>query len=342
MAFFLATSLFILILNYLWSFSSTKNESKNEKEFIYKEGNITSLNKIAILKLRGPILNEPSSLIEFEIIENFGAIYVSEVIKDLQELSNEQLKGIIISIDSPGGSVSATYKLYKALEKFKQNNEIIIFTHTNELLASGGYWVSLASDKIYANYGALIGSIGVRSADWIFYDTPVSISTGILGQSIETKEGIKKFNSIAGRSKDLFDPFRKPTSEELKVLKNIVNNIYIDFVNYVSNSRSIENQFVTNNLGALIFDATTAKKNYLIDDVINLEKVQERMVKELNLKDYKILQKKKTKISLLQKIIQSSLILKYDVDMVRKKEMCNLVDSQISVFYISNFLIKNC
>ena len=121
MAFFLATSLFILILNYLWSFSSTKNESKNEKEFIYKEGNITSLNKIAILKLRGPILNEPSSLIEFEIIENFGAIYVSEVIKDLQELSNEQLKGIIISIDSPGGSVSATYKLYKALEKFKQN-----------------------------------------------------------------------------------------------------------------------------------------------------------------------------------------------------------------------------
>ena len=71
-----------------------------------------------------------------------------------------------------GGQYQQPYKLYQSLEKFKQNNKTIIFFHTNELLASGGYWVSLAGDKIYANYGALIGSIGVRGPDWIFYDTP--------------------------------------------------------------------------------------------------------------------------------------------------------------------------
>ena len=46
-------------------------------------------------------------------------------------------------------------------------------------MASGAYWVSLASDKIYANYGSLVGSIGVRGPDWIYFDTPVSISKGI-------------------------------------------------------------------------------------------------------------------------------------------------------------------
>ena len=62
--------------------------------------------------------------------------------------------------------------------------------------ASGGCWAALASDKIYAGYGAIIGSIGVRGPDWSYYDNPVSISTGILGKSVETKGGIKKYNTI--------------------------------------------------------------------------------------------------------------------------------------------------
>ena len=80
----------------------------------------------------------------------------------------------------------------------------------------------------------MIGSIGVRGPDWIYYDKPISISTGILGQAIETKDGIKKYSTIAGRSKDLFNSFRKPTKEEAEILyKDIVNRIYIDFVNTV-------------------------------------------------------------------------------------------------------------
>ena len=98
---------------------------------------------------------------------------------------------MIVSINSPGGSVSATYNLYHILYDFKINNDVKIFFHTNELLASGGYWVALASDKIYANYGSLIGSIGVRGPDWIYFDTPIAISKGLLGESIETKKELK-------------------------------------------------------------------------------------------------------------------------------------------------------
>ena len=140
-------------------------------------------------------------------------------------------------------------------EEFKNKSQIKIFLHTNEILASGGYWAALASDKIYANYGAMIGSIGVRGPEWIFFEKPFSISTGILGKSIQTKGVIKKYNTIAGNSKDLFDSFRMPTKKELDSLQDIVNSIYIDFVNAVAKNRSIENDFIIQNLGALIFDS---------------------------------------------------------------------------------------
>ena len=55
------------------------------------------------------------------------------------------------------------------------------------MLASGGYWASLSGEKIYANYGSIIGSIGVKGPDWFFYNKPKLISSGFLGQTIEVK-----------------------------------------------------------------------------------------------------------------------------------------------------------
>ena len=341
-AFLSATTLFFLILSFLITFSFSNMEKVNSKKFIFKEGNNNSQNKIVLIELRGPILNKPSDILEFSLIDSIDAIYVSEFIKNLEEIKLEKPKGIIISIDSPGGSVSATYNLYNALEKFKKNNQIKIFLHTNELLASGGYWAALASDKIYASYGAIIGSIGVRGPDWIYYDNPVSISTGILGQTVETKGGIKKYNTIAGRSKDIFNSFRKPTKEEIESLQDIVNRIYIDFVNTVAKKRNIENHYIIEDLGALIFDAQKAKENYLIDDVKDLQGVINQIVKELGLKDFKIIEKER-KRSFLKELIQASLIMRYDVNEIRKNRICSLINGYINVILLNNkSLLRNC
>ena len=320
-----------LLISNLESFSST--ERTNINKFIYKEGDNTSQNKIVLIELRGPILNKPSGALEFSLIDNIEAIYVSEFVKDLKEIKLQNPKGIVISIDSPGGSVSATYNLYNAIEKFKNNNKTKIFLHTDELLASGGYWAALSGDKIYASYGAMIGSIGVRGPDWIYYDNPISISTGILGQTVETKDGIKKYNTIAGRSKDLFNSFRMPTKKEVESLQDIVNGIYDDFVNIVAKKRSIENNFITENLGALIFNAKKAKENYLIDDIKNLQEVINEIVKELKLPDFKIIIKKRKK-GFFQNFVQSSLILKYDISAIRKNRVCNLINGYINVLLL--------
>ena len=117
--------LFGFLISNLESFSST--ERTNINKFIFKEGDNTSQNKIVLIELRGPILNKPSGALEFSLIDNIEVIYVSEFIKDLEEIKLQNPKGIVISIDSPGGSVSATYNLYNAIEKFKNNNKTKIF-----------------------------------------------------------------------------------------------------------------------------------------------------------------------------------------------------------------------
>ena len=67
------------------------------------------------------------------------------------------------------------------------------------MLTSGAYWVSLSGDKIFASYGAIIGSIGVKGPDWIYFNSPTSLSSGILGTSIESPNGIKMYSNIAGK-----------------------------------------------------------------------------------------------------------------------------------------------
>ena len=338
-AFFSAITVFVLILSLLISLS--KNKFK-ESGFNFKEGNINSENKIALLKLKGPILNEPPEAAELGIFYNYEVIFVSEVKKNLKELELENIKGMVVSIDSPGGSVSATYNLYNILYDFKTNNDVKIFFHTNELLVSGAYWIALVSDKIYANYGSLVGSIGVKGPDWIYFDTPVAISKGLLGESIITQKEIKKFNTIAGQSKDLFNSFRMPTEKESNTLKDMVNNIYQDFVNLVSKNRNIENDFIVNDLGALIFDAKNAKKNFLIDDVINISSATDKLVAALSLRDYQIIERRKNKYSFFQNLIYADSIFKNNIVNSTKHEMCNVISNSISVIFIQNYLDNSC
>ncbi len=338
-AFLSAITVFIVILSLLISLSKNRF---NENIFSYKEGNINSDNKIALLKLKGPILNEPRKEVEFGFLYNYEIIYVSEVKKLLKELELEKIKGLIVSINSPGGSVSAAHNLYHILNDYKNNNDVKIFFHTSELLASGGYWVALASDKIYANYGSLIGSIGVRGPDWIYFDTPIAISKGLLGESITTEKGIKTFNTIAGQSKDLFNSFRIPTEKEYSALQDIVNNIYKDFVNLVSKNRNIENDFIIDDLGALIFDAENAKENYLIDGVINLSSATNKLITTLSLKDYQIIEQRRDKYSFFQNLIQTNSIFNNDIVNSTKQEICNIMNNYISVIFIQNYLDNSC
>ena len=210
----------------------------------------------------------------------------------MEELKKIEVKVLIININSPGGTVSATNELENIFYKFKRETNVKIYFFTKEILASGGYWIATSADKIFASYGSIIGSIGVNGPSWFYYDTPISLSSGIFGQTIETENGIKVYNQNAGQGKDLFNPYRRPENREIKHLQNIVDEIYDDFLIKVSKSRKIDISFIENNIGALIYSSLQARENYLIDDILDYEDLIKYIIKENNFNDYLIYEKK--------------------------------------------------
>ena len=335
--FLTAITVFLIILISLISLIANYSESS---KFSYYKGEKTSSNKIAILSLSGPILSEPLISYNFNSFLTKNAIFPNVIENYLTELTKENILGLIVSINSPGGSVSASSSIYSLFKKFKDENNIPIYFHSNDMLASGAYWVSLSGNKIFTNYGALVGSIGVKGPDWLYYNSPTSLSSGLLGNSVESKNGLKLFSNSAGKSKDIFNPFRKPDETELSQLKVMVNNIYEDFVNLVSVNRKIEKNIIKNEIGAMIYDSKTAKKNFLIDDIKNLDEIIEIMSISLSLKNKKIIliNEKKTfgfnNLNIFYNIIDNQLNANFE-EFINKK-FCNNFKNQLSVVAFNN------
>ena len=295
----LAIFLSITFILTLTSLTISFIDSNNNQNFTFVSGDKDSTNSLAIIELNGMIIEKN---IEFSSLTNNFIISPTQVKKYLDELNDISPKIIIFSINSPGGTVSASKQLYDIIKKYKKNNEVEILVHTNDLLASGGYWVSSSADQIYASYGSIIGSIGVKGPDWFFYDQPKSISTGIFGNKIETKNSIKVFSNKAGKSKDIFNPFREPTKQEIKHLQSMVDEIYSDFVQVVSKERKIEMTTIINDIGGQIFTSKKAIKLNLIDGEITLDDLIDKSIKNKNFKNHKIIKKYNQNNSLIKKI----------------------------------------
>ncbi len=325
-----AVLIFIIIINLLLNFS---NELE-KKQFVMTEGIDSSNNIIANINLNGPIFNNNSNVLGNNLYDYINPSQVKSYLEELEEL---EIKALIININSPGGTVSATAELEQVIYEFKKKTDTKIYFYTKEILASGGYWVATTADKIFASYGSIIGSIGVSGPSWFYYNTPTSLSSGIFGQTIETKEGIEVFNQNAGEGKDLFNPFRRPRSDEIKHLQSIVDDVYNNFITKVSKSRKIEISNLKTNIGALIYSSNQAKNNFLIDDIFNYETLIELIIKENKFEDYKIYENKESNS------ILSNLLVKYE-DQTNNKysldNICRNLETNISV--VIPVFLKNC
>ena len=339
---FLLAIIFLIVLISLFLFIFGENK---QKYFSYLEGNKNSSEIIAILNLNGPIISEPPNFNNYNIFQNLEVIYPSLIKEYLKELEQINAKGLIISINSPGGGVSATQKIYKLIKDFKDKNNIPIFFHTKDILTSGSYWVALSGDKIFADYGSIIGSIGVRGPNWLYYNSPTLLSEGLFGRSVESQNGLKLFSNTAGMYKDIFNPFRKPTKEEMNKLQIMVDDIYSHFVNLVSINRKIEKSIITNDIGAMVFNSKRAKLNYLIDDEKNIKQVTKLISKKLELKNEKIIiNKYNSKYSLFNLSFDNFFEKRMhdkDIKNLISKKFCNNYYNEFSSIAV-NYIRINC
>jgi protease-4 len=321
LGFFFAILFFVLILIGISSYTN----SQSNIEFELVEGNDESNNAIFILQLNGPIIESESS---FSDLFSVNFISPSSTKKKLGEILSIKPKILLVSINSPGGTVSASNELYNSFVKFKKESGAKIIFHTSEILASGGYWSSLSGEKIYASYGSIIGSIGVKGPDWYYFNKPKLISSGFLGKTIEVENEIEVYSTNAGRSKDLFNLFRKPTDKELNHLNKMVEKINNDFIQLVSKSRKLEKKIIKDEIGGLIFNSFQAKNNFLIDDEISLDQLVNLIIQENKFEDFKVYKNYKKKDFFFTKLTSNYIFKKNNFEN-NYSYVCNRIKSNI-------------
>ncbi len=204
------------------------------------------------------------------VVEIKGIIEDSKIIiKNLKKFaSDSNIKGILIRIDSPGGTVGPTQEIFGEIRKIISRKKV--YVSIGNVAASGGYYIAAAGEKIFANPGSTTGSIGV------------------IMQTINAEQLIK-FMKIdvetikSGKYKDIGAPFKELTAEEREMLNGVVKDIHNQFIEDVAKARRLDIERLREIADGRIMTGLLAKKYGLVDEIGSMEDAAERLWKDLSM-----------------------------------------------------------
>ena len=210
--------------------------------------------------------------IDGEISSN-GPVNVENIIPHIEKaVNNDACLGIILKINSPGGSATQSKIIFDEINKFKKINDKKIYTVIEDVGASGGYYIAASGDMIFANASSIVGSIGVRLDS--FNVTSLMKKIGIESQVISS-----------GKDKTMLDPFSKLTEQHRLHLETLLASIHDQFISDIQKSRSSkinENKVFT----GLFWTGTEALKIGLIDEIASVYDVNEKYFNNTELVTY--------------------------------------------------------
>lgn len=221
---------------------------KHDSDFSINPINIQSPFKgerIAAIKLDGVISDSSSSSFLRDLTSSNAVLDL--IVKATKDPS---VKGIVLRINSPGGTVAASQELYQAIIKAKKKKPVVITM--GDVAASGGYYIASAADAIFANPGTLTGSIGVITSYLNLY--------GLLN-----KIGVQGITIKSGEFKDIGNPTRPLTEQERKILQTLLDDSYKQFIRDVAKGRGVPEEKVLKIAKGLIYTGSQAKKIGLVD-----------------------------------------------------------------------------
>jgi len=190
--------------------------------------------RVAVVELDGPIVD------------------VDELVRELRaHRDNPLVKAVVIRINSPGGVVAPTQELHAALTRVRESGKPVVAS-LGAVAASGGYYVAVAADKIYAHPGTLTGSIGVimRLANL---------------DGLMKKVGVDFVVVKAGRFKDLGNVARSMTPEERQVLQALLEDVHGQFITAVAVGRKLDRAQVLGFADGRIVSGAQAKALNMVD-----------------------------------------------------------------------------
>lgn len=179
-------------------------------------------------------------------------------------------KGILLYVDSPGGTVYESDEMYLRLMEYKENTGRPIWAYFATQACSGGYYISMAADRIYANRNCWTGSIGVI----------ISLANY---KGLYDKLGIKEIDITSGKNKAMGSGGLDLTDEQYDILQSLVDDAYNQFIEIVSEGRHMDADTLKPIADGRIYTARQAVDNGLIDAVGSLKDAKVAMVEALSL-----------------------------------------------------------
>jgi protease-4 len=213
---------------------------------------VSAGNKIAVVYVDGTITGGRGA--SGFLSESGGT---DSLIKQLHEASEDaSVKGIVLRINSPGGSSTATEEVGEEIKKIRAKGKPVV-TSMGDMAASGGYWLAACTDKIYANPTTLTGSIGVYMpySNW---------------EELYKKIGVRQEKIKSGVHKDILSNDRPMTEEERVILQTMVDEIYQGFVEVVAEGRHLDIETVKKIADGRVYTGKQAKELGLVDEMGNL------------------------------------------------------------------------
>jgi protease-4 len=229
--------------------------------------------KIGVVDLEGVII-DPSVVVPQ--LKKFG--------------DDDSIKAIILRVNSPGGGVAASEEIYREVKRVREQKKKRIVASISTVGASGAYYISAATNKIYADNGSVVGSIGVI-AEWVNY--------GELMRWAKLKPEVLKVGAL----KDTGDPSRDMTPAERAYMQSLIDNMYGQFVQAVAEGRNQKADDIKAIADGRVWTGQEALSMHLIDQIGDFQAAVDDTAKSVGIKGEPVLahqeKERKTLLDLL-------------------------------------------
>ncbi len=232
---------------------------------------------------------------DLAVVEVTGPILESkEIVEQLDKVrKNENFKGMILRIDSPGGGVGASQEIYQAVKRVREKKKVI--ASMGGVAASGGYYIAVAADKIVANPGTITGSIGVL-------------------MDYANVEDLLKYLKVhaemltSGKLKDVGSPLKPLTPEDRKFLLSILENMHQQFKKVVQTERNFDSAKINELADGRVFTGEQALEVGLVDKLGNMQTAVDLAKELLKIEgEPELVYPKKEKMKLLDLLLNGDL-----------------------------------
>ena len=208
----------LCILCLVSSFFAIDKNKPYDEETNKKKNFVTAGNKIAVIELDGPIASSSDSSF---FSKEANATSMLKSIKQARE--DKDINGVILKINSPGGTVAMSQNIYNEIMKTRKIKPVI--SVLDDVAASGGYYIACATDRIIAQEGTLTGSIGVIFSFMDYHNL------------LTNKLNIEQIVIKSGKYKDIGSSMRAMLPEEKELMQDIVDDSYQQFIDAIKKGR---------------------------------------------------------------------------------------------------------